>query len=627
MKTSKRLLSFILAVVMALTACSAGFTALAAEVNPKDNSPFSAQNASAKGSVDALNALIDQYLPSILEMLGEDTLASAGLDLEKIKTADFNDKNIQSDSFYEMMSELSTLVYSALGGASMSTVLADEGLSYGEAYDETMYSYLNEVSSPIDFWSLYQLCKDNAKDGGNEMEQLYYDYLNGTDSITGLKDLLQAQPTLFASAQSTVEATSSYVNEWAIALNAGYVDDGAGVLVLYDGITVESIQKAIDEYEAANGKIVLSGTDSNGQTVDVESYYSYINYVYKYAGISVNADSLAKAIYYGASENLYMPLMFAYVEELRENGITELFGVSADSINTDNFLSIIESNLYSYSDHEAMMKDMGITDEAQVKATYKIYAILSVSEVFLNYSDYLPQDYTIEERILSFAVNATISTQLEAYKYNPENYPVDSSFMINAVNSIINGYVDMIDNLNNLVPGMDINSIVNSIMSSLIITKGPNGEAITTEIIASNLRDVYINLAEDPVSTIANLMPILTILLDEVVVPILFNQDGDAFHGVLDAFLGEIDAINTLRDQYGITRLDFDLNTIIPRLLHYIAGDNSLVTEYYSDSEVPVITTVKALDELIMPLKNYNFGISDAVLNDLLKNVIDTLKT
>ena len=70
MKTSKRLLSFILAVVMAMTACSVGFTALANEVNPQSESVFSAENADAQGSIDALNGLINDYLPMILELIG-----------------------------------------------------------------------------------------------------------------------------------------------------------------------------------------------------------------------------------------------------------------------------------------------------------------------------------------------------------------------------------------------------------------------------------------------------------------------------------------------------------------------------------------------------------------------------
>ena len=62
MKTSKKLLSFFLAVVMVVTTCSVGFTAFAQD---NKNSIWST-SSEAEDAFNALNGLADEYLPSVL---------------------------------------------------------------------------------------------------------------------------------------------------------------------------------------------------------------------------------------------------------------------------------------------------------------------------------------------------------------------------------------------------------------------------------------------------------------------------------------------------------------------------------------------------------------------------------
>ena len=180
MKTSKRVLSFFMAVVMALTACSAGFVAFARETNPKDNNPFSDKYASAEMSSDALNELLDSLLPTILDAIGEETLASIGVDAEKVKNANYEDENIKSDRFFEFISELSVFLFDKVGKTSMDKVLNDEGLSSGNAEtDAANYAYVNDDNAAIDFWSLYNLCKTNADANGTDFQKRCNDYYNG----------------------------------------------------------------------------------------------------------------------------------------------------------------------------------------------------------------------------------------------------------------------------------------------------------------------------------------------------------------------------------------------------------------------------------------------------------------
>ena len=114
-KTSKKLLSLFLAVVMAVSACSVGFTALAAETNP-DYKLFNDSNSlDAESSIDAINELLDNRLPDILDMIGADSLAAIGIDaqdIEDIKNYDSGGK-YDSDAFYAFMTKLADYL---LGG-------------------------------------------------------------------------------------------------------------------------------------------------------------------------------------------------------------------------------------------------------------------------------------------------------------------------------------------------------------------------------------------------------------------------------------------------------------------------------------------------------------------------------
>ena len=61
MRTSKKLLSFFLAVVMVITTCSVGFTAFA-----KDYDSMWKNSADKQAAFDTLNDLVSEYVPSLI---------------------------------------------------------------------------------------------------------------------------------------------------------------------------------------------------------------------------------------------------------------------------------------------------------------------------------------------------------------------------------------------------------------------------------------------------------------------------------------------------------------------------------------------------------------------------------
>lgn len=783
MKTSKRLLSFILAVVMALTACSVGFTALANEVNPQSESVFSAENADAQGSIDALNGLINDYLPAILELIGEDKLASAGINLDAIKSASYDDDEIKSDSFYALMGQLSPVLYGLLGGANKSSILADEHLSFGnDIIDEQYYAYLEDEDADMDFWTLYQLCKDNKNNSNAELKKLCNKYLDGyTDEdgneVVGLTELLYAEKTAYDTAENNFNMMLGFIQNYGVAI--GIACDTVFGFPANRDYTVEEIQALIDAYEEENGEIPLKTEE-----YDVELFYPFVEYLYSLFeqetendGTSeqepaqkVEINSLAELFYYFSFPHFMFLSGLLLLDCLEAAGYdTSVF--FGEKLTIDNWYDVL-SGLISYEDFLAsgfvaddapeedkvatyneflmmqIMMNVNVESNPEIKATMQKgsliyfgfataeevekyvtdvyfskeqYAQLSVrcndgtivdgtrlkehidndpdglgfSEDLKGYFRNLPDgealefynriklfdgtnDPTTEDQrtqfryyaIDSFAKNypgggdysliayqngyqacADILLAKTNYKYDSSKYPVDDKYMIFVVNSMINKYVNMIKDLNSAlgIQGINLNAIVNQVVSALVVTEGPNGEQVTLEAIAANLQNIYMRLAKDPVSTISNLLPLLTILLDEVIVPLFLNDDKDAYgNDFIYAMLTNKDellynisqdaynTVNNLFDEYGINTFNFDLNYILPATLHYLQGDETLVADYYKDADgndiltedgkkIPVLFNIQVLDELLVGFQGMQFADPASENGPMINEIVSSL--
>lgn len=783
MKTSKRLLSFILAVVMALTACSVGFTALANEVNPQSESVFSAENADAQGSIDALNGLINDYLPMILELIGEDKLASAGINLDAIKSASYDDDEIKSDSFYALIGQLSPILYGKLSGASKSAILADEHLSFGnDINDEQYYAYLEDEDADMDFWTLYQLCKDNKNSSNAELKALCNKYLDGyTDEdgneVVGLTELLYAEKTAYDTAENNFNMMLGFIQDYGVAIGVACETD-LGFPANRD-YTVEEIQALIDAYEEENGEIPLKTEE-----YDVELFYPFVEYLYSLFeqeaetdGTSeqepaqkVEINSLAELFYYFSFPHFLLLSGLLLLDCLEAGGydtsvffgekltIDNWYEVLSELISYDDFLTFglvaddapEEDKVATYNEFLMMqiMMNVDYQSDPEMNATLQkgtlIYFGFATAEdvekyvtdvyftpeqyaqIIVRYNDktvidgtrlknYINNDpdglgfsedlkgyftnlkaaeakayldkiilfdgtndpttedqraqfryYAIDSYAKNFPGNGNFSLIANQngyqacadillaktnYKYDSSKYPVDDKYMIFVVNSMINKYVNMIKNLNGAlgIQGIDINGIVNQVVSALVVTEGPNGEQVTLEAIAGNLQNVYMRLAKDPVSTISNLLPLLTILLDEVIVPLFLNDDEDAYgNDFIYAMLTNKDellynisqdaynTVNNLFDEYGINTLNFDLNYILPATLHYLQGDETLVASYYVNDDgsfvltddgkkIPVLFNVQVLDELLVGFQGMQFADPASENGPMINEIVSSL--
>ncbi len=759
MKTSKRILSFFMAVVMALTACSAGFVAFARETNPKDNNPFSDEYASAEKSADALNELLNSLLPTILDAIGEETLASIGIDAEKVKNAQYDDEDIKSDRFFEFISELSVFLFDKVGKTSMDKVLADEGLSSGNAEEDTSrYAYLANENAEVDFWTLYNICKNNADENGTPFQQRCNDYYNGYEKedgtvVTGLKDLLFAKSTIDSKMDAINAATTQKIVDIAKAI--GVIQNISDTETVILNKTPAEIQKLINTYEAANGTIAIT-TDEYDFNIAID----YTNKTLSYIKSSATCSSLADLIFYQVVDekavfaSIYNAAATAggantgvavnsydtwYEKTLAANPSTatddisngklrqQLAEIYAKTIISDlnnlenaNFYSeYIEGLLlaqgYSAEEIADMINSEGLTEEdkawltseephpcpqyrptaedlakypnAKNNGALKNYAagptsfqntlvfniadrtfsnavnrafgkrsyidliklqqaiynkttdnpfalvpdILADIELYAHTSvaaNVFGNDYT-SSRVFNKAVLTSYKDNMLAdYSYDSADYPLDQDYYFNATASVIDGYIEMAKNLNELLAyfgvnlgSMDLNGTIDSLLPGLIQTKDENGNPLTYELIIESVDGIYSNLAKDPMGTIANVVPLLAILIDELIVPLVFNGDGDAFYQFLDTMIisetgalynitkgeGIYKTIMAFFNEYGITTLSLDLNYILPAVTEYIAnGSTERATKGFYEGvtttdgrQVPIMTTIRYVDELI----------------------------
>lgn len=221
---------------------------------------------------------------------------------------------------------------------------------------------------------------------------------------------------------------------------------------------------------------------------------------------------------------------------------------------------------------------------------------------------------------------------LSKYSYNYNDYKIPDSLIVYATNSLLNDKIVKLlekkgdsGNNNNNDGGFSLDSLdIGGIISSLF----------ETDIdVAETLKDIWLDLYNDPVATIFKLLPTITIALDELVVPLLFNADDDAkplldLYGILCTGKGILTKYSqSVGDtEVGIGALRFDLNKIVPGILHWLLGDKDEayfkdMFGYYDEapyntehSDIPRFTNIYVADKALYGA-HLNGGLAKALIN------------
>jgi len=170
MKTSKKLLSLFLAVVMVVTTCSVGFTAFAKD---NKNSIWTTDNVSAQNAFDSLNGLADQYLPGLLMSIPQvaDLVYSQYAENQGKDPADLTDeeKKVISDNLKltDLLAAIQPMLIGTLGSKGQEEFVSKLMNEYpgNPNYPASHYDYLNARDDSVSFYTLYLLCKDYMTGG------------------------------------------------------------------------------------------------------------------------------------------------------------------------------------------------------------------------------------------------------------------------------------------------------------------------------------------------------------------------------------------------------------------------------------------------------------------------------
>ncbi|MCD7722914.1 MAG: hypothetical protein LUH82_03025, partial [Clostridiales bacterium] len=758
MKTCKKLLSLFLALIMALTACTSGFAVFAAE--DESTSAFSAENASAAGSVDALNSLLDTYLPTILELIGADTLSKIGVDIDKVSSASFSDESIKSDAWYEFFTELASYLYPLLAGTTdKDEILASNGtlnedLFYASSYDEfkalaqkiIAYDYLEDEDADFDFWTLYDMCLNADSSSNKEFAALLEDYFNGYtnesgNEVLGLQDLLYAATNeLSAAAKEQEELETILKTMFQIFCEDAYTQ-GTILSVAEISTAVYDFIAAYPEYGSTVEELVNLLLDEEFGTdytfADVKGQYSYYTskmsavysgfevssfaellYVIQYMSIDMDsmaemgdfldimllgtlaADNGADFSYWGISSLTFdnyldemaayyssygtfddytltqlcaaflggetLAVYYAYPDMYAESGVLEkeLDEIAAELYFTDEQLAYLTKYIekgaissaedlcaaivndtyglgfsdtlkYIFGSGDYSLAAIASADYAPMRQTAGFYGVTAqdvydalaagtslgaaetatgstikeeidwVLEFVYCVTNYGESPFSLAEvDALYESVSGTLNT---TYKYDYSNYTIDNEYIIDLLNVAVNSYIDYIPALNDTLSGLSSSLSIDNIIAGLTTTKDSNGDSLSMSDLTGALYDVVYDLAYDPVSTIANLLPLLIILIDEVVLPLFLGEAPVGLVSIVQTMVGDADveyteiynnsglynllyyvlgdllgttAVKDLFDEYGVHTLYFNLNYILPALLHYMFGDTSVIDEW-----------------------------------------------
>ncbi|MCM1114703.1 MAG: hypothetical protein NC397_04320 [Clostridium sp.] len=339
MKTSKKILSFFLAVVMVITTCSIGFTAFAAENN---KSIWKTSNVDAEAAFDTLNELAD-LLPPVL--MGIDAIANFVYEKhakELGKTADALTDSEKKDiadnaTFQDILGGLQPTLIEALAGVKQSEFVTD----YLEepASKVSQYSYLDSDNT-VSFYTLFALCTQYMEDdrlSDESRETLQKWFLGPEPGENGYSDDSLLKLAMLLNEQNESESSRSQKVE-DVAAKFSAKDAKSGETVDYSKASLYDLKHFdfspyIDEetQEVADGLMAQYNKfyQAYGWTGEMKDFADLIYYQYGYGQKLIEV-----SMYINLAEKGGKPVVLN--GEYKTDG--DMMPLEAEDINTTNFL-------------------------------------------------------------------------------------------------------------------------------------------------------------------------------------------------------------------------------------------------------------------------------------------------
>ena len=629
MKTGKKLLSLFLAVVMMVTTCSVGFTAFAAD---KDKGIWK-NSTSADSTFDALTELVDTYVPALLN---QPNIKKA---LEEKLGMTVTDTTSISDLIMGVSPTLLNLLSSPMNKADIID-------GYQKGYSDVAYAYLDEKDAKMSFYQLFSFCVNNMSSSDAELAKWCEDTLNDLsalleqfpekqakqqEDLSAAYDALNKVLEVLGTAEGSLDtlediqkATVTYKDKSYKVDDLIALDDFKDVAKCFGTFTAyfeeAGSKKKVSTMSEAIWYVLLQYQTDKASSELAEAAKAYLCKLAKkdYNTIKDDDAALAAACKIGAavlanngddafvSEYYAAQLDDATVEALRADMNKNVpdgnakIGSSRDTfqayLNGDyadkGIAPVTKPAMATYwSSEDLDTRTEGIYRRALMEnrtvggmSPEEVIATINQDLLKTFYSGELKE--SVDEAVdFYFEIIDAKTISNACRKYSFAKYGFKDSFAVAAVNNAINQYMVLLDPEDQegvTIAGMTLtgNAVMNEVVNKLVETKVDLKGALT---------DIWMNLYEHPVETIMQLLPILTVLVDEVVVPMVFNQEGDPFNG----FLGGL--LTGLMDQYGQSAgspvglgggLSWDLNQVLPNLMHWLIGDKNYDFTYYNISGV-----------------------------------------
>ncbi|MCI5660184.1 MAG: hypothetical protein MR280_05980 [Clostridium sp.] len=629
MKTGKKLLSLFLAVVMMVTTCSVGFTAFAAD---KDKGIWK-NSTSADSTFDALTELVDTYVPVLLN---QPSIKKA---LEEKLGMTVTDTTSISDLIMGVSPTLLNLLSSPMNKADIID-------GYRKGYSDVAYAYLDEKDAKMSFYQLFSFCVNNISSSDAELAKWCEDTLNDLsalldqfpekqakqqEDLSAAYDALNKVLEVLGTAEGSLDtlediqkATVTYKDKSYKVDDLIALDDFKDVAKCFDTFTAyfkeAGSKKKVSTMSEAIWYVLLQYQSDKASSELAEAAKAYLCKLAKkdYNTIKDDDAALAAACKIGAavlanngddafvSEYYAAQLDDATVAALRADMNKNVpdgnakIGSSRDTfqayLNGDyadkGIAPVTKPALGTYwSSEDLDTRTEGIYRRALMEN--KTVGGMSPEDVIATINqDLLKTFYSgelkegVDEAVdFYFEITDAKTISNTCRKYSFAKYGFKDSFAVAAVNNAINQYMVLLDPEDQegvTIAGLTLtgNAVMNEVVYKLVESKVDLKGALT---------DVYLNLYEHPVETIMQLLPVLTVVIDEVLIPMVFNQEGDPFNG----FLGGL--LTGLMDQYGQSAgspvglgggLSWDLNKVLPTLMHWLIGDKNYDFTYYNISGV-----------------------------------------
>lgn len=501
MKTSKKLLSFFLAVVMVVTTCSVGFTAFAQD---NKNSIWSA-SSEAEDAFNTLNGLADEFLPGAL--MGIDSVAKGvyekyakelGKDVSALTQAEKDDIAAKA-TLQDILAVLQPVLLNLLSGTSQNDYPGVVGTAaHG---DGDYYSYLlkyitryttDENGDRVLEYLTYEKNEDGSyklDENGNQIEKYVAD---PDDSEKVLDEDSMSFFTLYAICKEyrndralsseTRKTLSDWYDQLDTIANIALVDDTADIVAKHGAkirpsrptsYITQNLENLEDFY---NDEYWDKEVTAEEKSVLVSAFEKYTADLQKY-NCDIVIDNLAELIYYGFGQGRDIKYFYAYYDLLKSVDVDFMIKGNYDfigdgeysdydipeAITPDNYMDILPYYIaVAYLTHPNRIDNgetyaeiingaviIKETDGAEVELT-KENALQCLSKYYLWNEEYT--DY--EQRSIYYFIQLCITKAINNYVI--DNYYTDIiTALVVRYNDDVNSVSDFTDILNSRLPKAD----------------------------------------------------------------------------------------------------------------------------------------------------------------------------